>query len=102
NTDILKSESYHESPFGELYPNPAYTEINIPVNDRTLLKDGMVNVVVYSIEGKKVLEKGVSVSGIRSLISLPVNRLIDGAYFCEITNGGNKVVRKFVKHAPNA
>jgi len=81
---------------GALYPNPANTSINILVNKQDKTSAVKAHVTIYSIEGVKMHSEDhlIPDSGI---INIPIERLVNGSYLCEINIGENRSIKKFVK-----
>lgn len=72
-----------------LYPNPAMDELNIEGN---FLKHGGF-IEVFDLSGKIRLTQ----TSTSSISSIDISRLNKGLYFIHVTNGKNKLTRKFIK-----
>lgn len=72
-----------------LYPNPVKDVLNITTSELSAEK----TIVIYSALGQKVLEtKANSVT-----VSLPINKLNSGVYFCRINSGTQSITKTFIK-----
>ena len=72
-----------------LYPNPVKDVLNITTSELSAEK----TIVIYSALVQKVLEtKANSVT-----VSLPINKLTSGVYFCRINSGTQSITKTFIK-----
>jgi len=77
-----------------VYPNPTTDFLNIPMYS----VDGQaVEVSVSDINGQKMMERKLSVSG-NSTIRLDVSSFENGIYFYDVFNGKNSLSGKFIKN----
>ena len=86
--DIPETNVY----FGNAYPNPANSKVNFNINGNG---NGAINVAVYNLLGQEV--KSQQVSGHQSRVSIAVDDLQPGIYFCRFTINGEAVkTEKFI------
>jgi len=80
--------------FSSVFPNPAYSEINIPYSNSLLLSS---QIVVYDIFGNRVLSSNTAIEETSSIINLDISKLISGLYFGQIINSSQTIHFRFVK-----
>jgi hypothetical protein len=79
---------------GNVYPNPATNMVNIPVS---MKNSAGVTVKVVDVMGKTVtVENNTMLPAGQNLLSLSVNNLTKGIYFCQVTANGQTVNKKIV------
>jgi hypothetical protein len=78
-----------------LYPNPTISECNVIFN---LSKNGNVNIGVYNLSGRLMLNKEYKnrVSGGQN-IELDIDGLSRGTYIIQMTSGNQKLTKKLLK-----
>ncbi len=83
-----------ESTIGYPYPNPATTELHVP-----LLQDwsGAADVAIYTVDGRRMAIYHFPEGPLRSGLTLSTAELPPGAYFAEISLGKVVVRRKFTR-----
>jgi hypothetical protein len=69
----------------QLYPNPVENTLNIDANE-------VVNVTIFNIDGKKLMEQ-------KNAKSINVNSLVSGMYLIQVSNQNNMLLKteKFIK-----
>ncbi len=89
--------SFHELPndclqLSTVYPDPVRDVLNIPLDDYI----DYINIQVYGINGKKVLD--VEMEGTGNLITLNIQNLISGVYVFNVSSAGSCISSgKFIK-----
>lgn len=78
--------------FGQAYPNPASSEVNF---DYSLGTSDRASVSVYNLLGQEVMKQ--QVNALQDRLSISVDNLNDGIYFCKLfVNGSAVKTEKFV------
>ena len=96
NVVFIKSDvGVHETAavrFGQAYPNPASSEVNF---DYSLGTSDRASVSVYNLLGQEVMKQ--QVNALQDHLSISVDNLNDGIYFCKLfVNGSAVKTEKFV------
>jgi hypothetical protein len=76
---------------GMPYPNPASNLLTIPVQSQS----GSFKIAIYSIDGRLVDQKEISVSNNSGQLQVDIGNLVQGTYILSITSGSDKVSRRF-------
>lgn len=94
NNDIVTSlHAKSDDGIYQFYPNPASDKLNI--NSSTSFSNN-VNIEIFDISGRKLLQlNDIGAKGISS-ISVPINHLSEGLYLLRLESGGKNLVEKFV------
>lgn len=72
-----------------IYPNPVNDVLNITTSELW----GEKTIIIYSALGQKVLETKAN----SATVSLPINKLTSGVYFCRINSGTQSITKTFIK-----
>jgi hypothetical protein len=90
-TLTLRSFELNEKPPMDLqlYPNPAYDQINIEVSNTSISQVSLLNLLGQEI-------RNVPITGDESLIQFPIGDVPSGTYLLEIIGNQQKEVRKLV------
>lgn len=85
----------HSLNFGQAYPNPANTQVSFDLKNDS---SSDIQAVVYNLLGQEV--KSLLVSGLQSRVTIAVDDLEAGIYFCRFTANGEvlKTEKFIVKH----
>lgn len=75
----------------ELYPNPCLNRLNIKIDDNSGTSEYFV--VLFDINGGKVLSKNVSSDKIRNF-TLELGEIVSGVYLVEVRNSKNSLVKR--------
>ncbi len=77
-----------------LYPNPVNDQLNINFSSRL---DEELRVLVYSVEGRIVIDQQVDIKPFKDNIKLDVSYLDAGSYFIQLSNPTQVFNGKFIK-----
>ena len=83
-----------KTPDVRLFPNPASSQLNISLDDAS---GNDYDMIIYSLNGQKVLEKKISASGINNVSQVDISTLSNGVYRVMIENNNGSKVIPFVK-----
>ena len=78
-----------------MYPNPTSDQLNL---DYVLDIDSQVNINVYDMLGRKVIEKSLQQEEGSQKISLNASNLQNGTYILQINTENQQIIRKFIKN----
>ncbi len=87
--------AYEPIAFNKMYPNPTSANLTL---DYEMDIDGLVNITVYDMLGRRVIEQSVIQEEGHQKINLPTAELQSGAYILHITAENQQIVRKFIKN----
>ncbi len=90
NTHVVVNNIVANNDF-EIYPNPARSSLQLTVGNWRSNKKN--NYLIKDIMGRNMLEGNIA--SFRQLID--ISGLIEGIYFVEVNNNGQRVIKKFVK-----
>ena len=89
DTAVLGINSFENEAQFTLYPNPAFSEINVESNALTLVKE----IEIYTINGqvlKKVVANAIAVK-------VDISEFQSGIYFIKVTTDKGNLTKKFLK-----
>ncbi len=86
--------TYEPIAFNKMYPNPTSANLNL---DYELDIDGLVNITVYDMLGRRMIEQSLQQEEGYQKISLPTVNLQSGTYILHITTENQQIIRKFIK-----
>lgn len=78
----------------KVYPNPVSNKLNVDINLSKSAKNA--EIAVSTLTGQRVYHSNLNLVTGMNPVSIDVNNLNAGVYFCTITVDGNKETRKFV------
>ena len=85
-----------QTEFLNIFPNPIFDEsLQIQVKDPNAI-DGL-DLIIYTTDGKKVMETTRSVSWKNNPIQIPLNDLLRGTYIVKIITSEQIIVKRIVK-----
>ncbi len=87
--------AYQPIEFNKMYPNPTSNQLTL---DYLLDIDGQVEINVYDMLGRKVINQSLQQEEGQQKVPLNVANLLDGTYILQINAENQQIIRKFIKN----
>ena len=87
--------TYQPIEFNKMYPNPTSNQLTL---DYMLDIDGQVEVNVYDMLGRKVINQSLQQEEGQQKVPLNTADLLDGTYILQINTENQQIIRKFIKN----